>query len=688
MVDKRQLPILVISQSQNQAEKLNSLLRASGHVVHAAWANDPDNIKKSLQETVPDTIFYFSNTTAVTLDVVLKLRKKLAAATPVLCVTRDATESEVAEVITHGARDLVSLEHPDRLEAVMLRELKIMRQRRELLTTRELILQYQARFQSLMADTNDAIAYAEDGIHIEANPTWCERFGYSAEDIQGIPVMDLFYPDDQGTLKIALRDLAKGKPVGDLELRGVTATGEPFEIKLEITKAKLRGDPCVELAIRGEDDSGDMEERLADMAKRDNLTGLYHRHHFVDLLADEMDRRRIDVAQAVLFIKPDKFSNIDDKVGPIASDTVLKLFGELLNEHLEEGDIGARFGGNIFTAILTRKDFKAIESWADKFGKAVSTNVFDAGGQSVGMTATIGLADFGSEATSAGALISLAQQANSRARESGGNRWQIWAPAETTDSGGLSDVGWIRLITTALKQGNFQLAYQPIASLMGDTTDMYDVLVRMLDEGGNEIMPAEFMPPAERNGLMVGVDRWIMEHAFKILADRLKEGKNGQFFMRLSDQSLVDGSLAPWIGKLMEAHKLPPQSIILQIAEKSAENHLNDIKRLGTELGGLKCGIALEHFGIGQNPEQMLDHIKLDFLKIDGSFMSKLDDDGVCENVQQLITKAQSKGMQTIAERVESANTMAKLFQLGINYIQGNYVHEPEVVMVEDARVG
>ncbi|HET9680126.1 MAG TPA: diguanylate cyclase, partial [Gammaproteobacteria bacterium] len=382
MVEKRQLPILVISQSQNQAEKLNSLLRANGHVVHAAWANTPDDVQKSLQNAVPDTIFFFSDTTAIALDAVMQLRHKLAAATPILCVTKDATESEVAEIINQGARDLVSLEHPDRLEAVMLRELKIMRQRRELLTTRELVLQYQARFQSLMADTNDAIAYVQDGLHLEANPTWCERFGYSAEDIEGIPVMDLFYSEDQGTVKTALRDIAKGKAVDNLELRGVTAGGEPFELELEISAAKLRGEPCVELAIRGENDTGDMEERMAELAKRDNLTGLYHRHHFVDLLAEEMDRRRIDVAQAVLFIKPDKFSKIDDKVGPIASDTVLKLLGELLNEHLEEGDIGARFGGNIFTAILTRKDFKTIETWSDKFAKAAASNVFDAGGQS------------------------------------------------------------------------------------------------------------------------------------------------------------------------------------------------------------------------------------------------------------------------------------------------------------------
>lgn len=686
LAEQRHLPILVVSKTQNQAEKLNSLLRAAGHAVRPAWAADLEGVEKQFAEGMPEAIFYFTESPEIELKDLMALRKKKAPAIPVICVTKDATEAEVAAAINQGARDLVSLEHPERLEAVLMRELKVMRQRRELLSSRELVQQYQARFQSLMAESNDAIAYAQDGLHMEANPAWLEMFGHQADEIEGIPVMDLFYPDDQGTLKAALKDLAKGKTVEPLEIRGVNAKGEPFEVKLELSAAELRGEPCVELAIRG-DGGEEMQAKVAELAKRDTLTGLFHRHHFVELLADEMDKRRIDVAQAVLFIKPDKFSTIDDKVGPIASDTVLKLFAELLDKHLNKEDIGARFGGNIFTAILTRKNFKEIEAWCDKFCKAVASHVFDAGGQSLGMTASIGIADFGSDATNAGALISLAQQANTQAREAGGNRWTVWTPAETTESGGLSDVGWIKLITTALKQGNFQLAYQPIASLTGEGTDMFDVLVRMLDEDGREIMPNEFMPPAERNGLMVGVDRWIMEKAFKVLAERLKEGKKGQFFLRLSDQSLVDGSLTPWVGKLLEGHKLPPGSIVFQIAETSAESHLKDAKRLSEELRKLKCGVAIEHFGIGNSPLQMLDHLTLDFIKIDGSFMTRLNEDAIYEKVQGLIAKAQEKKIQTVAERVENANTMAVLFQLGVSYIQGNYVHEPEVVMAEDTRV-
>lgn len=688
MSEQSFLPVLVIAQSQNNAEKLNGLLRSAGHAVRPAWAGSPADAEASLKQQTPDVIFYFVGTNGISLKDVMAIRNKLAPAIPVLGITKVADEDSMAEVIGQGARDLLSMENSARLEAVMLRELKVMRQRRELLNSRKLLKQYHDRFKSFMAQSGDAIAYAQDGIHMEANPAWAELFGYTSEDIEGIPVMDLFDGKGQGALKNALRDCAKGKKVNLLEIKGLNAQGEPFDAKLEITRAELKGEPCIEIAIRREagGDTSALEAQMAELSKRDPLTGLYHRHYFVDLLSDEMAAKKTNVAQAVLFIKPDKFSNIDDKVGPVSSDGVLKMFGDLLNQKLEKNDIGARFGGNIFTVLQSRKAFKDVEAWAEKFRAAVAGKVFEAGGQSLSMTCSIGIADFGMDAPNAGALISLAQQANKQARELGGNRAQLYKPPEE-EGGKLSDVGWIRQITSALKQGQFQLVYQPIASLEGSDSNMFDVLVRMLDDDGREIMPAEFIPPAERNGLMVGIDRWIMEQAVKVLADRLREGKKAHFFLRLSDQSLVDGSMPGWIEKLLNSHKVPTSNVVFQITERSAEGHLKEVKSLATKLMGMKFGIALEHFGVGHASMQMFEHIKMNFIKIDGSFMQALNEDAKREKVQQYIEKAKQLKIETVAERVENANAMAMLWQLGVNYIQGNYVQEPEVIMAEEARV-
>lgn len=687
MADQNYLNLLVIAESQDTAERLNSVLRSEGHFVRPVWAADQKTARDIIREQIPDVIFLDIEHMGLDLDDVIKFRDDHCAGVPVVGLCRGDISNDVnADAIMAGASDLVSTDTGPRLVAVTLREAQASRDRRELVRNRTLLSQYQARFEELLHESGDAIAYVQDGIHMEANPNWLETFGYGKHDIVGIPVMDLFFSEDHGTVKKALRDAAKGKEIPELELTGMTAEGDTFPVKLEITQTELEGEPCLELAIRAEgEDTSELQAQMADLAKRDPLTGLFHRHHFVDLLDEEMNQRKTAVAQAVLFIKPDEFSAIDDKVGPIASDTVLKLFGELLQNQLQNDDMGARFGGNIFTAIVNRPSVKEIEAWAEEFRAAVAGHVFEAGGQSLNMTASIGIADFATNANGAGALISLAQQANKQAREEGGNRSVLWRSQSDEESGGLSDVGWIRLITGAIKQNRFQLVYQPIAPLQGTEDNLFDVLVRMLDEDDKEIMPAEFMPAAERNGLMVGVDRWVVEHAFKVLGDRSKAGKQSSFFIRLSNQSVMDGSLAGYLKQLIDTHGLAPNSVVVQIPERAAELHIKEVVSLSQKLHDMQCRVALEHFGVGRNSMQILEHVKLDFIKIDGSLINTLEKQDVQDKVRQLIAKSkETAGAASVAERVETANAMATLFQLGVDYIQGNYVQEPEVVMAED----
>src|SRR5690606_26349682 len=143
-----------------------------------------------------------------------------------------------------------------------------------------------------------------------------------------------------------------------------------------------------------------------------------------------------------------------------------------------------------------------------------------------------------------------------------------------------------------------------------------------------------------------------------------------------------------WLEAQFKQHQPPKGGIVLQLSEAAAEKRLKEAKAIGELANAHGQGIALEHFGVGRSPMQMFDHIKLNFVKIDGSFMSVIASDENKRNfVKEIIDKSKSLKIETVAERVETANTMAVLWQLGVNYIQGNYVQEPEVVMAEDARL-
>jgi EAL domain-containing protein (putative c-di-GMP-specific phosphodiesterase class I) len=228
-------------------------------------------------------------------------------------------------------------------------------------------------------------------------------------------------------------------------------------------------------------------------------------------------------------------------------------------------------------------------------------------------------------------------------------------------------------------ENRFRLMQQPIASLMGEDRGMFDVLVRMVDEQGQEVLPSEFMAAAERNDLMKNIDRWVIGASMTFCASR----KVNQLFVRLSKDSVRDKSLLPWLQNQLKATRIEPQRIVFQVSEQVSAEYLADTTELALGLRRDGFRFALEHFGSGRDPRRLLAHLPVDYIKIDGTLMQGLAvDQELQQRVRDLVDQAKGKNVATVAERVEDANTMAVLWQLGIEFIQGYFVNEPESVTI------
>jgi EAL domain-containing protein (putative c-di-GMP-specific phosphodiesterase class I) len=167
-----------------------------------------------------------------------------------------------------------------------------------------------------------------------------------------------------------------------------------------------------------------------------------------------------------------------------------------------------------------------------------------------------------------------------------------------------------------------------------------------------------------------------------------REEKADRVFVRLSRQSMHDPTLADWLRKELTTTKIEPSNIVVQIPEQEAAKYIKQTRASVEQLRKLGLGFALEHYGVDKNRFQILDILKPDYIKIDGELMHLLTGDmEMQESVRQLASAAQQRKIATIAERVENANAMAVLFQLGVNYMQGHYVHEPEVVLQAPTKV-
>jgi multidomain signaling protein FimX len=257
LTKRHYIPALVITQSQDDAETLNRALRSAGHAVRPVWLSRLEELEPQLKKEEPDLIISYTKGAGAGLNHVVQIRDRFAALTPVIAISEDASEEAVARAIQNGARDLVSLDQTERLIAVVSRELEVLKQARALKEAKDRIREYEHRLEGMVAGSEDAIAYIQEGIHVNANPAYLQLFGYeSGDDLEGMPVMDLFTGNSQGELKNLMRDLLKGKsPDGAVKLQGQRANGESFEVELELRPLEMDGEQAVELTIRGEGDA-------------------------------------------------------------------------------------------------------------------------------------------------------------------------------------------------------------------------------------------------------------------------------------------------------------------------------------------------------------------------------------------------------------------------------------------------
>lgn len=285
--------------------------------------------------------------------------------------------------------------------------------------------------------------------------------------------------------------------------------------------------------------------------------------------------------------------------------------------------------------------------------------------------------------------LSAAELAGEQADQQDNNELRLLDSLSTRQAAEGHDQRWIKLIRDALGNNRFKLVYQPIASLHHDTSEKYEVFVRMRDEEGKELLPDEFIPVAEQNSLLAALDRWVILNAVKTVRTRRRAGLDAVLFVKVSHASIDDETLLPWLNKLLDKALVPGDRFVFELSEEAASNHLAGAKKLFKGLQKRYCGLCLEHFGNNENAFQLLQQLPAAYLKIDASITHHLATNK--ENqmlIKSIVETAQSMDKMTIAPHVEDASSLALLWRAGIDYIQGHFLQQPNASMNFDFEGG
>jgi len=681
LVETGAIPLVVLSRQQDPVEVINSTLRNAGHPVHCTWVRDVAALGDALTHVAPQLVF-LCVTDAEETVAAMEARQRFATKVPVILVRDSVTEADLTQAVELGAQDVVSLASRPRLQAVAGRELHSARLDRALAGTLASARQYRDQMKAFMTGSTDAIAHVQEGIIVDVNPAWAELFGHEeASGMLGQPLMDFFQQRSHAALKGALVATAQGRwSDHSLDAVALMPGGTELPVPLQFERFEFEGDPAVRLRVPTQQrDVETLSRQLEEALRFDTATGLLKRTVFFEQAAAQAAQTLKAGLRAVVYLEPDKLSALEGELGTLALEDLIEGVGQQLRSLLQPGDAAGRISPRGFAVMVERGNARDLDAWIARVLQRMSEGVFHAGDRSVPITCSAGATLLNAHGELIDAPLQASIKAARAASAAGGNR--LLRPELPGDKPDIdeADRAWATRIKSALMANRFRLVQQPIASLVGEGDAMVDLVVRMLDDKGEEVLPSEFLAAAQRTDLMKNIDRWVVGAAMSYCAAR----KPHRVFVRISRDSLRDQTLGTWLQQQLRASGVDPRRIVFELPEELATTNLKETKELQALIRPLGFELAIENFGAGRDQAQLLSHVPVNYVKIDGALMQGIANDrSLQEQVKGLVESAKTAGSVTIAERVEDANTMAVLWQLGVEFVQGYFVNTPEEVVM------
>ena len=673
-IEKKTIRLLILEDSQNEAERLVSLFRNSGRSTRVHRLTSADELQEILQQTWDLLIAAPSSENLSPNDALAAIRR-LSKDIPVMQLVEGPDFDAITEAMTLGASTALPQGEDELLVLQANRELASLEDRRSKRAAELALRESEKRCQLLLDSSIDSIAYVHDGMHIYANRSYLALFEYEdADELAGIPMIDLVSGNDQAAFKDFMKNYRDENEASDLAFQGMSANGNTFAARMSFSPATYDSEPCIQVVIRRE-----TSNQTSPASNQDLVTGLFNRHHFVELMDKALDRSvHAGKAASLAFMRVDRQSTLLASIGIAGMDLLLADLAKMLREHFPEQVQLARFSDDAFTALIPDQSPDQTEAALKALLKTAETHLFDADGRTVQITLSIGVAALDEQTTRSQDVIDRAHRCADDLKD--GNALKLFNPADELEAA-ASRGDMLAMIQHAMENNQFRLLFQPVVSLHGDSNEQYEVLVRMLNPQGAEVPPNEFLAAANEEGLSAKIDRWVVLSSIKMLTEHRSKGHKTNLFIQLSSASLQDQTLLPWLNLALKAARLPADALIFQFNEQDAIQYLKQAKALTQGLAELHCKVSLSQFGCAANPFNTLKHLSVDFVKVDGSYTQDLANPESLEALKVLLNSLHAQTKLTIVPLVETAATMAALWQTGVNYIQGYFLQGPSPTM-------
>ena len=518
------------------------------------------------------------------------------------------------------------------------------------------------------------------------NPYAEQMMGCSLESVQNQPLSDYLQFADAET-HVPLENPV-GKCLDEEEvivysdhIHAIRNDGTRFAVKLTISPMHNQSRQIIGVVIVMHDVSEmwKMAQQLSYQASHDALTGLINRREFDRQLDQAFENsKKTGIQHTLCYMDLDQFKIVNDTCGHIAGDKLLKQLSQIMVDIVREQDIFARLGGDEFGLLLSGCPLGRAENIVEKIRKVVEDFRFVWQEKSFELGMSIGMVPITIDSINVTELLSEADAACYVAKEQGRNRIHKFQHGDTGLVKHKNEMQWVNRIQQALDENRLTVYCQSIQPVSTDERHYSEILVRMLDENGDVILPGAFIPAAERYRLMTKIDLWVIQKVFSMYESY--QYSDTYFTINLSGQTVGDEATLQFILDSIIKFKVDASRFCFEITETAAVANLDSARIFIDRLHEVGCQFALDDFGSGLSSFAYLKNLNVDYLKIDGSFVRDIAHDPVDYAMVSSINKiGHLMGIKTVAEFVEDGEILQRLKDIGVDYVQGYYIDRPSL---------
>lgn len=679
--------LVTIATREDDASEIESFLRESGLPVRMTWLKPGDDLSDSLKAAKPDIAFCDAKVLELNPEA-LQVCTRALPYTPLLLLTESIHIEMVTKVMQQRARDVVSVNQPDHLRAVYMRELGVCRLLQQLNHAQNEVDALEERLEGLIKSSEAAVVNVQEGIIVDANPRFATMFGYeSHEQAVGLPFMDQVHPDSQDNIKKIMSRCAKGRVMSaKAEIKAVTSAGSDFAADTEIKLVQFEGEPAIEFQIKSEAvvaaPEVDMAVEETKVSPRDKLVkdtdnrSLDQRGLLYRSLENPKHYPPEGSGLSLGYIIADDSARIKQQLGLANAEHFLGRIPQFLNKQFP-GVKCYRLSSEEFVLLAPGKLFKHGESLSRKFCKQIAGEIFDYEGKSVVLTLSIAITLI-DKAQNSGVRFAEARDDARKLSSSGGNGIAVCASARTTEQT-AEPIHWEHL-EHALAKNRIRLATRPIASLEGDGRHYYEVEPRIPGDKGTLVSIEGGGPQDTFTSLQVELDRKVIMLAMGMLKKADDGGEEAGIIIPISSCFIEDAkNTLPWLKEQHQKLGLKNQQVVLSLSEGVLTPHVHRLKDLIGKLEDQPFKFAIAECSGNEQSVRLIQNLPAHFLRLTASATRGLCDSksSKSEGLHEAVSIAREQGYKIIAAATGDAHSMAVLWQLGVNYVESAEMNEP-----------